>query len=147
MLFEKIQQDLVRSMKDKDESRTGTLRYLIAALKNAKIELMVETLPDAEVEKVVQRQVKQHRDSIAQYLAGQRPELAAKEEAEVLILQEYLPAQLTETALTEIIKAKQQELNITEKSGQGRLMGEVMKAVKGQADGNQVKTIVEQLLN
>ncbi len=127
--------------------KTSTLRFLIAALKNEKIDLKQDQLSDEDVIKIITRQVKQHNDSIEQYRAGERLELMAKEEQEVAILKTYLPTLMSEDEITQIVLAKKEALGIADKSSMGRLMGEVMKELKGKADGLLVKKVVENSLN
>lgn len=146
MLIETIQQDLTQAMKSKEEKKVSTLRFLIAALKNEQIATKKEHLDDEEVRKVIQRQVKQHADSIAQYRAGNRIELALKEEEEMMILKSYLPSMMSEEEVKKVVEAKKTALGITDTSGMGRLMGEVMKELKGKADGSIVKKVVEETL-
>jgi hypothetical protein len=146
MLIETIQQDLTQAMKSKEEKKVSTLRFLIAALKNEQIATKKEHLDDEEVRKVIQRQVKQHADSIAQYRAGNRIELALKEEEEMMILKSYLPSMMSEEEVKKVVEAKKTALGITDTSGMGRLMGEVMKELKGKADGSVVKKVVEETL-
>jgi uncharacterized protein YqeY len=146
MLIETIQQDLTQAMKSKEEKKVSTLRFLIAALKNEQIATKKEHLDDEEVRKVIQRQVKQHADSIAQYRAGNRIELALKEEEEMIILRSYLPSMMSEEEVRKVVEEKKTALGITDTSGMGRLMGEVMKELKGKADGGVVKKMVEETL-
>jgi len=146
MLIETIQQDLTQAMKSKEEKKVSTLRFLIAALKNEQIATKKEHLDDEEVRKIIQRQVKQHADSIAQYRAGNRIELALKEEKEMIILKSYFPSMMSEEEVKKVVEAKKTALGITDTSGMGRLMGEVMKELKGKADGSVVKKVVEETL-
>lgn len=146
MLFDILQKDLLHSMKAKDDIKTSTLRFLIAALKNEKIALKEESLSDEDVLRTIQRQVKQHNDSIELYKQGKRPELVQKEEQEIAILKSYLPTMLSEDEVKKVVEGKKSALGITDKSSVGRLMGEVMKELKGKADGSAVKKVVEQSL-
>lgn len=146
MLFDTLQNDLLQSMKAKDKTKISTLRFLIAALKNEKISLMKDMLTDEDVIKIIQRQVKQHSDSIEQYKAGNRLELMEKEMKEAEILRSYLPTMMNEEDVKKIVEEKKAALGITDKSRIGQLMGEVMKELKGKADGSVVKKVVESVL-
>lgn len=146
MLCNTLHNDLITSMKAKNGVQTQTLRFLISALKNEKINLMKEELPDEDVLRIIQRQVKQHHDSIEQYNAGGRIELAEKEMQELEILKTYLPQMMDEKEVKKVVEEKKTALGITDKSGMGRLMGDVMKELKGKADGNTVKKMVEHIL-
>lgn len=147
MLFDTLQKDLMNAMKAQDEMKTSTLRFLIAALKNEQINLKKEKLDDEDVLRIIQRQVKQHNDSIELYKTGNRLELAQKEEQEIAILKSYLPTMMSEEDVKKVVEEKKRALAVTDKSGMGRLMGEVMKELKGKADGSVVKKTVEQILS
>ena len=149
MIHEQIEAELKSALKSGEKEKTGVLRFLISAIKNHQIEIKAkgeQYLKDEEVIAVIRRQVKQRKDSITEYEKGGRQELADKEKAEMKILENYLPAQADETKIREIVKAKMQELNITDKSGFGKLMGAAMAELKGQADGDTVKKVVEEEL-
>ena len=149
MIHQTIQADLKSALKSGEKEKTGVLRFLISAIKNHQIEIKdkgEEYLKDEEVIAVIRRQVKQRKDSIAEYEKGGRPELADKEKAEMTILENYLPAQAGVEKIREVVKAKIQELGITDKSGFGKLMGAAMAELKGQADGDSVKKVVEEEL-
>jgi len=149
MLHQKIEAELKSAMKSGEKEKTGILRFLISAIKNFQIDNKLkgeEYLKDEDVIAVIRRQVKQRKDSIAEYEKGGRPELAEKEKTELDILENYLPAQAGEEKIREIVKSKMQELNIADKSGFGKLMGAAMAELKGQADGDAVKKVVEEEL-
>ena len=149
MLHQKIEAELKSAMKSGEKEKTGILRFLISAIKNYQIDNKLkgeEYLKDEDVIAVIRRQVKQRKDSIAEYEKGGRPELAEKEKTELDILENYLPAQAGEEKIREIVKSKMQELNIADKSGFGKLMGAAMAELKGQADGDAVKKVVEEEL-
>jgi hypothetical protein len=149
MLHETIEAELKSALKAGEKEKTGVLRFLISAIKNHQIEIKAKDeqyLKDEEVIAVIRRQVKQRKDSVAEYEKGGRQELADKEKAEMAILENYLPAQADEAKIREIVKAKKSELGITDKSGFGKLMGAAMAELKGQADGDAVKKVAEEEL-
>lgn len=149
MLHKQIEAELKTALKSGETEKAGVLRFLISAVRNYQIEIKAkdkEFLPDEEVIAVIRRQVKQRKDSIAEYEKGGREDLAGKEKAELAILENYLPAQAGVEKIREIVKAKIQKLGVTDKSGFGKLMGAVMSEFKGQAEGNAVKKIVEEEL-
>jgi len=149
MLHEQIEAELKSALKAGEKEKAGVLRFLIAAVKNHQIEIKAKDkpyLPDEEVVKVLRRQTKQRKDSISEYEKGGRADLAEKEKAELVILENYLPAGISEDKIREVVKAKIAELGITDKSGFGRLMGAVMQEFKGQADGDAVKKVAEEEL-
>jgi uncharacterized protein YqeY len=144
-LREKLDEDLKSAMRAKDSLRMNTVRGLKSAIKYREIELM-KPLDDAGILGVVATEIKRRRDSVDQYRAGNRPDLADKEEAEIKILQEFLPQQLTPAE----VEAKVTEV-IARVGAQGpKDMGAVMKAllpeVQGRADGKVVSELVKQRL-
>ena len=148
MIPEKIRAELIASMKARDSLRTDTLRGLIAAFTNelvAKGKKPTETIADEDALIVIKRAVKQRRDSIEQFRKGNREDLAQKEEAEMKILEEFLPAQMPREKIEQIAKEAKERMGITDKSKMGILMGAVMKELKGQADGAVVKEVIESL--
>ncbi len=149
MIHKQIKAELKSALKSGEKEKADALRFLISAIKNYQIEKKLkgeEFLKDEDVIMVIRRQAKQRRDAIAEYEKGNRPELAEKEKQELAILENYLPAQAGEEKIREVVKAKISELGITDKSGFGRLMGAVMAELKGQADGDAVKKVVEEEL-
>ncbi len=145
-LKERLDQDLKAAMREKAELRLSTIRMLKSAIKYREIELM-KPLDDAGIEGVVASEIKRRRDSVEQYKAGNRQELADKEAAEIVILQAYLPQQLTEAEL----KAKVEEA-VKKVGAQGpKDMGAVMKAllpeVQGRAEGKLVSDLVKARLS
>jgi hypothetical protein len=144
-LREKLDEDLKSAMRAKDSLRMNTVRALKSAIKYREIELM-KPLDDAGILGVMATEIKRRRDSVEQYRAGNRADLADKEEAEIKILQEFLPQQLTPAE----VEAKVAEV-ITRVGAQGpKDMGAVMKAllpeVQGRADGKVVSELVKQRL-
>ncbi|HQR30508.1 MAG TPA: GatB/YqeY domain-containing protein [Anaeromyxobacteraceae bacterium] len=144
-LRERLDEDLKTAMRAKDSLRMNTVRGLKSAVKYREIELM-KPLDDAGIVGVVGSEIKRRRDSVEQYRAANRPDLAEKEEAELRILQDYLPQQLSSAEL----EAKVAEV-IARVGAQGpKDMGAVMKAllpeVQGKADGKVVSELVKQRL-
>ncbi len=149
MLHQQIEADLKVALKAGEKEKAGVLRFLISAIKNHQIEIKAkkeEYLADEEILTVIRRQVKQRKDSIAEYEKGGRQELAEKEKTELGILEGYLPVQMAQDEIRAVVKAKMAELGIADKSGFGKLMGAVMKELAGKADGDAVKKIVEESL-
>ncbi|MFH0776549.1 MAG: GatB/YqeY domain-containing protein [Patescibacteria group bacterium] len=143
-LKNRIVAELTDAMKNSQELEKQTLRMLKAEIMKAEVAGASKVeLTDAEILKIVKRLVKQRRDSIEQFEKGGRPELAAKEQAEIIILEKYLPAQMGEEEIAKIVAAKKAALGITDKSKMGMLIGAVMKTVGDQADGSIVKIVVE----
>jgi uncharacterized protein YqeY len=144
-LREKLDEDLKSAMRAKDSQRMNTVRALKSAIKYREIELM-KPLDDAGILGVMATEIKRRRDSVEQYRAANRADLADKEEAEIKILQEFLPQQLTR----EEVEAKVAEV-VARVGAQGpKDMGAVMKAllpeVQGRADGKVVSELVKRRL-
>ena len=148
-LTEKIKADLKVAMLARETVRVITQRGLLAAFVN---ELVVkkrkptEELKDDEALAVIKRSVKQHKDSIEQFAKGGRKDLVKEEEAELKILETYLPKMMDEREIRKIAEAVKTKLKISDKSRIGIFVGAVMKECKGLADGGSVKKIAEELL-
>jgi hypothetical protein len=148
MLHQQIKDEIKEAMKAKDAVKLSVVRGLVTAFTNelvAKGKKPDEMLTDEEALAIIKRGSKQRQDSIAQFKAGGREDLAESEEAELKIIETYLPAQMGREEIEKIAKAKIAELN-ADKSKLGVLVGAVMKEAKGTADGNMVKEILEGLL-
>lgn len=138
------------AMLAKDAVKLGVLRGLLAAFTNENVTLKRKPdieLSDEEALVVIQRQAKQRKDSIEQFEKGGRPELVADEKAELTILEEYLPAQMTREEIVEAVKAKMAELGVSSKADMNKLIGPVMKDLKGRADGKIVQEVISALLS
>lgn len=143
-------------MKAKDSVKLGVVKGLVAGFVNELVNLRRPPdgeLNDEEVLNVIRRAVKQRKDSIEQFKAGGRPELAEGEQAELSILETYLPAMMPIEEVKKIVEAKMQELGVDPstdsgqaKSKAGQLMGALMKDLKGKADGDVVKGVIDSLL-
>jgi uncharacterized protein YqeY len=144
-LKEQLTTDMKEAMKAKQAERLGTIRQVRSAIKNKEIELRCE-LDDQAVIAVISTQVKQRRESAQMYRDNERPELADKEEAELAILQEYLPAQLDEAEIRKIVAAVITEVGATSARDMGKVMPVVMSRTKGAADGKLVNQLVRELL-
>lgn len=133
------------AMKEGDATKRDTLRMLDSMIKNTEIEKLKkeEGLNDEEVQAVIARAVKQRRDSAEQYKTGGRDDLAGKEEKEIEILSVYMPAQLSEDKVREIVATIIAETGASSKADMGKVMGAAMGKLKGQADGNVVRKIVD----
>jgi len=142
MLTDRIAADLKEAMRAKDAPRLSTLRLLKSAIEYAKIERKQETLADPDVVAVIKKQVKQRQDAIEGFAKGNRPELVAKEQAELVVLKSYLPEELGAAQLEEIVQATIAELGASTKADMGRVMKAVQTRVAGRADNRQVSQLV-----
>ena len=147
-LYETISTHLKLAMKSGDNMKRDTLRLLQSAVKNTAIEKRKAPaeFSDEEMQDVIRRLVKQHKDSIEQYRAGNRSDLVEKEEAELDVLSSYLPQAMSEEELRALVEIALEEAKLTSKSQMGQAMGIVMKKIAGRADGDAVRRIVESLL-
>jgi uncharacterized protein YqeY len=133
------------AMRARDERRTSTLRLAMAAAHNKQIELG-RPLTDEDTVDVLSRQVKQRRESIEQFRAGGRESMAAAEEAEAAILTEFLPEQLSADELERMVRDAIVETGASSPADMGRVIGRVVSATKGRADGKAVSDLVRKQL-
>ena len=143
-LQDKIQTDMKEAMKGKIAIKLSTLRMLLAAVKNKQIELKTDDLKEEEFIAVLKSEIKKRQDSIESYRAGSRDDLVNKEEKEKEILEAYMPEQLGEEEISRAVEEVISEFG--EKAKLGAVMGKVMAKLKGQADGNIVRDIVNKKL-
>jgi len=144
-LTEQIRADMTESMKARTAERTSTLRMLQAAIKNEQIEVGHE-LSDEEAMAVIRKGIKQRLDSVEQYTKGNRPELAAKEQAEIKILKSYMPAELSDSELESGLREIVASTGAQSKKDMGKVMKEATARYKGRADGKRIQEIVTRLL-
>jgi len=148
MLHEQIQKGIKEAMLAKDAVRLETLRGMVAAFTNelvAKKRKPTEMLADEEALAVIARLAKQRKDSIEQFKKGNREDLVKSEEAELAILETYLPKMMERGEIEKIARAKKEELGLNDASKKGMLMSTLMKDLKGKADGATVKEVIDSL--
>ena len=145
-LKERLSEAMKEAMKAKDSVRLNTIRMTRSAIKNKEIEQKQE-LDDAAVMAVISTMLKQRREAASVYREGDRIELAEQEEAESVILQEFLPAQLSEDELREIVEAAVTECGATSMRDMGKVMQAVVAKTTGRADGKLVSAMVKTRLS
>jgi len=145
MILEKLDEDLKAALKAKDETVVSSLRNIKAAIKNAEIEKSTP-LEDADVLKVMAKQVKRHKDSIESFQAGGRADLVEMELQQMQILEKYLPAQMSEEAVRDLVTKVIADLNATTTTDFGKVMKEASSRAAGQADGSAISKIVKEIL-
>lgn len=148
-LHETIKAGIPDALRARDEIRLRTLRSLATMMTNevvAKKRKPDEFLTDEEALAVVKRAGNQRKDSIEQFEAAGRPELAVPEKEELAIIESFLPEQMSAEEIEAVVKAKMLETGITEKKDAGRFTGTVMQELKGKADGAAVKAVIDSLL-
>jgi len=146
-LRDKINDDLTAAMKARDSVRLSTLRMMKTAVRNKEIDLRAE-LDDAQAMQVLRTLIKQRRDSIAQFLKGGREDLAAKEAAEIGVIEAYLPAEVGEEEIAQVVDAVIRETGASSMKDMGAVMKQCMARFAGRpVDGKKVNTAVKQRLD
>jgi hypothetical protein len=144
-LLERLESDMIKAAKARDSERLGAIRFVRSRTKNRQIELRRE-LKDEDVVEVLSRIAKQHRESIEQFQEGGRDELVKHERRQLSVIEEYLPAQLGEQELLEILSGVIEETGAAGPRDIGMVMKTIMSRVKGRADGKIVKALVQSRL-
>jgi hypothetical protein len=145
MLKQRIQDDMKSAMKGGDKPRLGVIRLLMAAIKQREVDERIE-LDDAQILAVLDKMVKQRRDSINQYEQAGRPELADQEAFEISVLQGYLPEALSETEIAAMIREAIQATGAESVRDMGKVMGQLKPKMQGRADMGAVSALIKQLL-
>ena len=145
-LRERLRDDLKDAMRARDATRRGTIRLVEAAIKNAEIEKRGGELSEQDIQAILQRQVKQRQDSIEQYEQAGRSDLADIERAEIAVIEAYLPQQMSRAEIEAAAREAIQQTGATGPSDRGKVMGQLMPQLRGQADGATVNAVVSDLL-
>jgi uncharacterized protein YqeY len=139
--MDKMKADMKAAMKSKEKEKLGTIRMLLSSLKNAEIDAGGE-LSEDDIIGVLSTEAKKRREAAQAYRDGDRDELADKEEAELAVVEEYLPKQLSDDEIAELVDEVIAQTGASTKADMGKVMGPMMGKVKGRADGSKVKDIV-----
>lgn len=146
-LLDKLNEDMKQAMRDKEKEKLSVIRMLKAALQNEAIHQGVKDLtPDDEVT-VISRELKQRRDSLAEFDKAGRNDLSDKVRSEIVIVEDYAPKQLTPEELENIVKATIEKVGASSKADFGKVMSAIMPKVKGKADGGAVNQFVKKYLS
>ena len=145
-LKETLTTDLRNAMRQRDTVKRDTIRLVLSAIGYEEKAQRTDTLEDDAVMQVLSKQAQQRRESIEAYQKGNRPDLVAKEEAELVIVSEYLPQPLTADEIQVIVQSAIAEVNATGPQDMGKVMGKIMPQVRARADGKQVSALVSQTL-
>ncbi len=137
---------LQAALKERDTLRVSVLRMLLSSSKNKEIELK-RSLTDDDLIGVIAAQIKLRKEAVGSYRHGGRADLAEKEEAEIRILQEFLPPQLSEQEIKNIIESAVKKAGAQSPKDMGKVMKEIMPEIKGRADGKQVNQLVKERLS
>ena len=142
---ERIQEDMKTAMRSQEKERLGTIRLILAALKQREVDERI-VLTDEHIIAILNKMIKQRRDSISQFEAGNRPDLVAKEEAELQIIQTYLPAQLSAAEIESAVVAAIGETAASSAKDMGKVMGVLKAQLQGKADMTLVSAKVKEKL-
>ena len=144
-LKQKLVDDLKQAMRGGDVVRRSVIRLLMAAIKNAEIAAQSD-LTDADILGVIAKQAKQRQESIESFKQGNRPDLVAKEEAELAILNQYLPRQMTREEIEAEARRVIAEVGAQGPADKGKVMPQLIARLKGRADGREINAVVTELL-
>jgi uncharacterized protein YqeY len=145
-LKQQLKGDLKQALLGRDKARVSVIRMLNAAIKNAEI-ARGDTLSDADTLGIIAKDIRQHRESVDAFKQGNRDDLVAKEEAEIAILQEYLPRQMTREEIVAETRRVITEVGAQGLSDKGKVMPKLIAQLKGKADGREINTVVTELLS
>lgn len=142
---ERIQEDMKTAMRSKEKERLAVIRLIMAAIKQKEVDER-KTLTDAEIIGVLDKMVKQRRDSISQYTEANRQDLADKEQAEITVIQTYLPQPLTDSELADLIEQAIAQVGAASVKELGKVMGVIKPQVQGRADMKAVSEKIKKRL-
>lgn len=142
---QQMMDDLKAAMRSGDNEKRNAIRLVMAAIKQSEVD-SGKTLDEEAIMAVLAKQAKQRRESIAEYAKSGRDELAASEQAELTVIEAYLPQQMSREEVETVVRSTIDELGISDKSGMGQLMGRLMGQLRGKADGKVVNDVVREML-
>ena len=142
---QRLTDDMKAAMRAGDKTRLLVVRLVLAAIKNAEIARQAP-LNDGDILGVIAREIRQRKESIEAFRQGNRPDLVAQEEAEMAVLQEYQPEQLSREEITAAARGVIEAVGARGPADKGKVMGPLMAQLKGQADGREINAVVTELL-
>jgi uncharacterized protein YqeY len=145
-LQQKLTDDLKQAMKAGDTVKRSVIRLVMAAVKNAEIAKQ-KALEDADILGVIAKEIRQRKESIEAFKEGNRPELAANEEAEMAILEAYMPAQMSRDEIVDAAHQVIKEVGAESIRDKGKVMPQLIAKLKGKADGREINEVVTELLS
>ncbi|WP_163537791.1 GatB/YqeY domain-containing protein [Gracilibacillus sp. YIM 98692] len=145
-IVELLNQDMKQAMKDKDKVKLSVIRMVKASIQNEAINLKKDALSEKEEITVLARELKQRNDSLQEFKEAGREDLVGKLEEEIRILKEYMPEQLSEEELEELVVQTIKEVQAQSKKDMGKVMSALMPKVKGKAEGSKVNQLVQKHL-
>jgi uncharacterized protein len=146
-LLERLNNDMKQAMKNKEKDKLSVIRMIKASMQNEAIKLGVKELSEADELTVLSRELKQRKDSLHEFDKAGRQDLVEKLRTELTFVELYMPKQLSEEELSEIVKQTIAEVGATSKAEMGKVMSAIMPKVKGKADGSLVNKFVQQHLS
>jgi uncharacterized protein YqeY len=146
ILAEKIRSDLEQSIRKGDKLRRSVLRLLLSSMRNAEI-AQQKPLDDTGIIGVIEKEAKMRRESIEAFEKGNRPDLVANEKAELSVLMEYLPEQMSHEEIVAAARKVVDDLGATGPKDKGKVMSQLMPQLKGRAQGQEVSEVVSELLS
>jgi uncharacterized protein YqeY len=144
-LKQKLNEDLRQSLRDRDKCRSSVLRLLLSAIHNTEIARQA-SLEDTDILGVIAKEIKQRKESIEAFKLGNRPDLVAQEEAELAILQGYLPQQMSREEVVDAARKVIEEVGACGPRDKGKVMGKLIPQLKGKAEGQLINQVVSELL-
>ncbi len=150
MITKRLDEDLKTAMRQRDAVKVRTIRSIRAAITEKEIEMRpsgVTELSDDDVLGLLQKQAKQRRDSIEQFEAAGRSDLAETEEEELAVIEEYLPKQMSDEEVREVLLEVIEATQATSMADMGKVMGEAMNRIRGRADGKRISSLARELLS
>jgi len=145
-MLDQIQNEMKTALKNREKVKANTLRLLISKLKNKAIEVG-SSLDDKQILQIIQKMAKQHKESIKMYKDGDRMDLVEQEQAELAIIEQYLPSMMNENEVTTIVESIIQETGATTMADFGKVMPQVMKKGAGKIDGSIAQSILKSKLS
>ena len=145
-LKQKLTDDLRQALRGRDKVRCSVIRLVMAAIKNAEIARQA-TLNDTDILGVIAKDVRQHQESIEAFKQGNRQDLVAQEEAEMAVLKEYLPQQMTREEIITAARQVIEEVGARGPGDKGKVMPKLIAQLKGRADGREINAVVTELLS
>ncbi len=143
---QKLTDDLKEALRGRDKIKVSVIRLVIAAIQNAEIARR-DTLGDADILGIIAKEIRQRRESIDAFKLGNRDDLVAQEAAEIAILQEYLPQQMSREEIIAEVRRVIAEVGAQGPGDKGKVMPKIIAQLKGKADGREINTIVTELLS
>ncbi|SFD55397.1 hypothetical protein SAMN05216238_102185 [Lentibacillus persicus] len=146
-LIDQLNQDMKQAMKNKEKDRLAVIRMVKASMQNESIKLGNKNLSEDEELTVLSRELKQRKDSLQEFKAAGRDDLVDKLQTEIDVIEGYMPRQLTDDELEQVVKSTIKEVDASSKQDMGKVMSAIMPKIKGKADGARINKLVQKHLS